>query len=579
MELGNAQLLDYAVSKFQDGKYDEALEAFILAYGRGYEQEWIIENIYRCYMWGNDELFRKTYEQCGSETGLSYEDCILDFIPYKDGEYYIFDKGIGIFRGIFSIPKLENTEIHESIKKVEYSAAALEMNWNWNEKQDILAAAKERKLYVISHDMPRILSFYKIPELEAYMENVKVFSDLQEFQEYFHTNTAVYLPYVILGKEEEKKPLLDLIDQEHQYRLTPEGRNTDNVLLTIGIPTYNRGNLVLKRLHNLCRMPYDAEIEFAVSKNGTWFYQEEYEAVSRMSDARINYFDHGKELKALENWHYTVEMAHGKYVLLVADEDDVLWGVLEHYFKLLQSNPDVNLIRARTVVQYGTLDEKRYGKKGTDAFYAMFLRQNYLSGLIIRREDFLQANLLQLEQFSDNAFYRNYPHEWWCAMLSRLGDYMEEPVALVEEHESVIAEEVERTKREGKVIPEGGGLVDNSSLPMYATYEARLKQFRGQIDFVRWFMKDDKKGMELGLGQAFGKVTFLLEMAREYNYDNEKFEEFVDRFLWICMDTIEEAPLDKEQKVHLLQWAQQLGIESLEMHKRLNDQSDKMSGG
>ena len=570
MELGNAQLLDYAVSKFQDGKYDEALEAFILAYGRGYEQEWIIENIYSCYMWGNDELYRKTYEKYGSEAGLSYEDCVLDFIPYKDGEYYIFDKEIGIFRGVFSVKELENTEIQESIKKVEFSAVGFEMDWNWNEKMHILAAAKERKIYAISHDIPRVLSYFKIPELQAYMKNVKIFSGRQEFQDYFHRNTSVYLPYVVLGKEEERKPLLEVIEQEHQYRLTPEGRNTNNVLLTIGIPTYNRGNLVLKRLENLCRMPYDAEIEFAISKNGTLFYQEEYEAVSRMTDARINYFDHGRELKASENWHYTIEMAHGKYVLLVSDEDDVCWGALEHYFKLLQSNSDVNLIRAKTAIQYGTLNEKRYGKKGTDAFYAMFLRQNYLSGMIIRREDFMQANLLQLEQFSDNAFYRTYPHEWWCAMLSRTGDYMEEPVILIDENESVIAEEAERVKKEGIIVPEGEGMEENSQLPVYATYKARLNQFQGQIDFVRWFMKDDKNGMELGFGQSFGKVTFLLEMAREYNYDNEKFEEFVDRFLWICMDAIDEAPLDQEQKVHLLQWARQLGIDALEMHKRLS---------
>ena len=33
------------------------------------------------------------------------------------------------------------------------------------------------------------------------------------------------------------------------------------------------------------------------------------------------------------NWYKTIEKAHGKYVLLVSDEDDIEIGALEHYLK------------------------------------------------------------------------------------------------------------------------------------------------------------------------------------------------------------------------------------------------------
>lgn len=562
------KLLDYACTKFQSGLYDEALEAFVLAYSKGYEQEWVMNNIYSCYMAGNEEEFCKTFAQQALDIGISYEDCILDFIPYRDGEYYIFDKEMGAFRGVFSVHDLQETESNPSLQNVEFSAAVLEMEWNWKEEKVILSEAKKRKVYIISHDLNRFLSFCKLPELAEYMQNIKIFADRQELQEYFHKNTSVYLPKIICGQEEDKKELIRIMDQEHKYRLTPEGRNMENVLLTIGIPTHDRGNLVLKRLENLLSMPYDAEIEIAISKNGTNFYQEEYKKVIHTADARINYYDHGKELKYNVNWAYVVEMAHGKYVLMVSDEDDVIIEALEHYFKLLYNNPDVNLVRAKTIFQYSGLCEKRYGKKGFEAFSFMFLRQNYLSGLIIRREDFLQENLLELERFSDNPFYLCYPHEWWCAMLSRKGDYMEEPIELIDEKESVIVEETKKLRKEG-IIDEAAGIVGDTSLPTYSTYEARLKQFQGQIDFITWFMKDNKDGMKLGLEMAFGKTGFLLELARRYNYKKDQFEDFVDQFLWMCLDVIDKVSLGDMQKVYLLQLAQKLGIDLMQFHEKL----------
>lgn len=65
-----------------------------------------------------------------------------------------------------------------------------------------------------------------------------------------------------------------MIQKEHEYRLTPEGRNTDKILLTIAIPTYHRGHLLLQRMKNLQKLPYDAEIEFTVSKMAQKFIRK-----------------------------------------------------------------------------------------------------------------------------------------------------------------------------------------------------------------------------------------------------------------------------------------------------------------
>lgn len=223
MAIDAKDLLDYACEKFQAYKYEEALEGFVLAYAKGYEREWILENIYNCYMAGNEQQFRNVYERFRDKVDVPYEECILDFIPYRESEYYIFDKELQEFRGVFSMRELQETPLDQAMQEIEFSAVALKFDWNWNLKKHILRDGLERKIYAICHDVRRSVSFYKIRELADYMENVKVFSDWQSFQSYFHENTFVYFPKLFYGSEEEKRVFIHMLNQEHEYRLTRKG--------------------------------------------------------------------------------------------------------------------------------------------------------------------------------------------------------------------------------------------------------------------------------------------------------------------------------------------------------------------
>lgn len=81
--------------------------------------------------------------------------------------------------------------------------------------------------------------------------------------------------------------------------------------MTIGIPTHDRGNQLLQRLGNLRKLFLDAEIEIAISKNGSHYYQEEYKNAEKMQreDARINYVGCNEELVVSENWRRVIEIA------------------------------------------------------------------------------------------------------------------------------------------------------------------------------------------------------------------------------------------------------------------------------
>lgn len=553
MAIEGKELLDYACAKFQNEAYDEALEAFVLAYSKGYEQEWILENIYSCYMSGNEETFRNAYEQQTDRTEIAYEDCILDFVPYRDGEYYIFDKEIGIFRGVFSVLELEKTQMEKALQQAEYSAVALMMDWDWREQMSVLTAAKERRLYMISDDMRRSCAFFKLPELEAYMRNIMVFSDLKQFQFYFHEHTSVYLPYALFGKQEGKAAMLEVIEKEHQYRLTPEGRNTENVLLTIGIPTHDRGNLLLKRIENLCKMPYDAEIEFAISKNAMHYYQDEYKRVEAMTDARINYVGCDEELGISKSWQNVVKIAHGKFVLMVSDEDDVEWRALEHYFKLLSEHENLGYVRAATAVQR-RLNEDKYYKQGKEAFVGEFMQQNYLSGAIYNKRMFEEADMAQYDlKYGENEFFRRYPHMWWHVMLSLRGDYAEDSRCLILEGDSVWKEEGEKCARDGVISDFDPAANESEIIEIISSYEARLKQFCGIVALIKDCNELDEELRKTALFSAIGKTYYLMDMVKGIcGKGEEEYAEWIEKLIEEALAAMRELQIKQEdQKVIL----------------------------
>lgn len=572
--MNEKELLEYACLKFEAGRYGEALEAFILAYQKGYEKEWILQTLYECYINPNTDEFYKNYQSNISRIQCKYEECILDFFPYLEGKYYIFDRELKTFLGIYDVEACYGLNPKETFMKDEFSSVVAEFDWDYRKITDFISAAKEKSVYLITTDSKRADSFWKIPEFAVAMQKVKIFESAEDFQIFFHTHTDVYLPRQVFTENNQRlKELSQLIEKEHQYRITAEGRNTDHIILTIGIPTHNRGNILLKRLKNLMEMPYDAEIEIVVSKNGNALYQEEYQRVSQIEDARLRYFNIDQELKPHENWYNVIKNSKGKFVLLISDEDDLNIDALGHYLYLLKKNPQLSQVRAKTTGEYARL-EKAYGEKGVDAFSKVFLQQNYLSGLIVNREIFLEQNVLKYDKYKDNVFYQNYPHEWWCAALSMAGDCMREPVTLVIENDNVLEEEITMYEKMGLV--EEGTLIDKvNKLVFYATYESRFEQFQGQVEFLELFMKDNQSGTQIGLRMAIHKLAYLLKLARRQDYKKEIFEDVVEEFVKISEKGMDELRLSDKEQVQILMLIKYEAIEMINYNNELLENERK----
>lgn len=88
--------------------------------------------------------------------------------------------------------------------------------------------------------MERITSYFKVPELQSYMKNIKIFPNICEYQNYFHIHTNKSLPKIVFAEEKVAQIINQILEEEHKFRLTDQGRNETNILLSIGIPTHNR---------------------------------------------------------------------------------------------------------------------------------------------------------------------------------------------------------------------------------------------------------------------------------------------------------------------------------------------------
>lgn len=543
------KIVEYGIQKFEEGKYDLALEALIRAYMGEYRQKEILKNIYSCYMEGNEREFRTGYEKCCIYADISYEECILDFIPYREGEYYIYDKSEKTFVGKLAVSEMEQVE--ELIRK--FDDVVVELEWDWRNFMAVLKWTDCHKVYVICHDRQRAASFCKVPELAEYFKKVKAFEDLESYQQYFHAHTDVYLPRVFLGSEQEQQKMTQIWKDEHAYRLTPEGRNTENIVLSIGIPTHDRGNLALQRVKNLLEMCYDAEIEIMVSKNGTTLYQEEYQELGELPDARINYVDHNKELTADISWIKTVELSKGRHVLLISDEDDVILEALDHYLAMLSQNPNLVFIRAKSMLQYSFVETKDC-RKGIDAFSNVFLMNNYLSGAIVRRDNFMQLPFDRIRKYGkDNAYYISYTHEWWFTLLSFEGDCRLDGECLIAEGDSV-------RELQGKKYREKGensladGYDTECGLHAYATYKERLKQFKGYIEFIHYIEdKGEKELARRGVFLAISKTAYLIKLAYSKKYKQDEIVDVWTEYSELCMEAVNEFSFNNSEKRMLLE--------------------------
>lgn len=133
-------------------------------------------------------------------------------------------------------------------------------------------------------------------------------------------------------------------------------RGPSRPLVTIGVPTYNRSRFLRKCLEAIFYdIGDDPQFEVLISDNcsddDTQKLVEEFAA--RYSN--LNYVRNKENIGSAANFDQVYNMARGKFVFSLGDDDYYNPGVLYHMLEAVKQNPDCSIIAMRPVSRNGAI--------------------------------------------------------------------------------------------------------------------------------------------------------------------------------------------------------------------------------
>ena len=110
-------------------------------------------------------------------------------------------------------------------------------------------------------------------------------------------------------------------------------------LVSIGLPTYNRGAILAITLNNLLSQSY-TNFELLVSDNASSDQTAEICQRYAKKDARIHYFRQKNNIGMYNNFNFVLKKAKGKYFMWATDDDRWDKNFIKALLMLLEKHPD-----------------------------------------------------------------------------------------------------------------------------------------------------------------------------------------------------------------------------------------------
>lgn len=130
-------------------------------------------------------------------------------------------------------------------------------------------------------------------------------------------------------------------------------KNEEQPLISILIPTYNRGKLLTKAIESAINQTYkNLEIIIAdnCSEDNTQLICEEYSK----KDDRIKYYRHNTNIGPFANANFLFRNINGKYFTCLNDDDWLDIDYIEQSFDTLINNPGYTFVSPSIVLYYKT---------------------------------------------------------------------------------------------------------------------------------------------------------------------------------------------------------------------------------
>lgn len=461
----------------------------------------------------NEAEFRRNYQEnqrllCGS---VEYEACSLDFIPVADGEYVIADKNKRQLRGTFeAMPYVDNERAERTIDSALIAGC--------EDIREILSIVRQKRwsgVYILFNEAAQELaSFFKLAEFPSiFPAGTRFFTNVEEMRRFFREDHDAYLPRKIFGAEPE--PYEALVKELHEARIQ-DGIPSNNVFLSICIPTYNRGKLALESVRHALAMEFDAEVEMIVSDNASVKGASEYQKIAAMKDSRVRYLRAAENREFMGNIVKCLDVAKGHFALFYSDEDHVILENLRTAIEWLITRPaDTGLCvfsgDGRLAIRYreeGTLApgrasavmESYFNSYVTGCCYNLDAIRS--AGLYEKIHEFeaqgnnpagLRERIHEFETQESNYLFVTHPH---CAIGMWLSKQFKMLLSTIEIYHT----------EENEYMWDA-----RSDLPFEYTTEARTLQSNAAIEIAKeWLSDKELKRLILYLaGKYFVDISYL----------------------------------------------------------------------
>ncbi|MBB6625567.1 glycosyltransferase family 2 protein [Clostridium gasigenes] len=542
--------------------YDECLNMFMEAQNYGYALNEVKGFIFEGFIQPNLKEFEENYNENIKIVGdklhakevIGFENLRFYLIPtMNDSIYYIFDK---ISNKIIERVEYNGTPSVKYKIKDDFSDFLIVENYDWRKIKDVIDIIKEknRRVYIVVSDIERFQSVFQgmLIEEETY-ENIVIFNGLEEMNKYFE-ETDEYIPRNIIDCTDNISIIEKVIDNIHKYRISRNGRKGSNVLLSICIPSYNRGDKAYNNVINTLKSCYDEEIEVIISDNGSNNDTNEYyDKIKQINDSRVKYFRFDENQGFAKNLCKVCEIAVGNFILLLSDEDFIDVSNIFKIMDIMRSKKDeISIIRTSGTIQAGP-PLTTLKKAGKDAMLGYMLSSNYMSGVIFNRNilnkykcrEYIINNL-------DNVTCSYYPHMVWELILCQYGD----AIGLSD----IVILEGKAEKREDK------------SIYSYATIESRIEQHIGFFKVMEQLeiCRSDFNIFRQMYINLCSKTMILVTLSIDVYYSNSETNliNLIDSAYDICLKCLDTLYLKDKGKLYYYESDKQIINTVYEDYKR-----------
>lgn len=492
------ELFKEAIELFEAGEYDKSVQNLIGLYEHGYEKEQILNFLYQAFVEPNIEEFKKNYQtQADGLIDVEYEATQLDFIPVSDQKFYIWYKEEQRFVGNIDL----NVEAQIEDRQRDFQSLLIAQTCDIREMIPFLLNKQYNTVYIVLNKNKEIFaSFLKLPKIREYfLENAIIFENTKIMQLFFEEYSEFYIPRSIIAKDSQE--YVTFFKDLHKRRLLKK-REKNNVFLTIGIPSYNRGKILLENVKQLLNLEYDAEIEIVVSNNGSKIEADYYDQISKINDSRLVYTSFEANQGYASNVLNVMTHASGHFLVMCSDEDFLVLDKLSEFMQFLFENLQMAMSYTSGYGANFGKDKIQKFNAGIDAIECA-VNSNYLTGLVFNNTYISKYKILErIKQSRGNLFVEYYMHTAIATIIAQYGDVWKNPICLWE------------SKYEKQSEEDG-----SKSLLSYMKYESRVEQMESAIKFMLNELKLNLEEQIQVVLERIVKTYYLLYLAYLYYWE------------------------------------------------------------